>query len=99
MKLTYNNVSRKTNNTPGVEISLPEFGGTVDMEWVDDSLIKNYDFGAYFTYIAEALVKRRYVRGETLFGAPYDFRKGPSEFNFKILLSGTYYNFNTVESL
>lgn len=80
MRLSYDNVSRKTNNTPGVEVRLPEWGKTDDLEWVDTTPIADrYDFGAYFYYIVEALVNRGYVRGaDMMFGAPYDFRKGPS---------------------
>ncbi|XP_055306545.1 phospholipase A2 group XV-like, partial [Sitodiplosis mosellana] len=53
---------------------------TEPIEWVDTTPILDYfDFGAYFYYVADALVKNGYVRGETLFGAPYDFRKGPNE--------------------
>lgn len=86
MKLTYNNVTRKTSNTPGVETQLPKWGDTEDMEMVDSTpIVDNYDYGAYFYYIAAALVKRGYVRGDTIFGAPYDFRKGPSEFAFSSL--------------
>ena len=80
MKLTYNNITRKTSNTVGVETELPKWGDTDDMEMVDSTpIVNNYDYGAYFYYIAAALVKRGYVRGDTLFGAPYDFRKGPSK--------------------
>lgn len=80
MKLTYDNVTRKTNNTPGVETKLPEWGRTEDLEWVDTTpVIDRYDFGAYYHYIATALINRGYDRGRTLFGAPFDFRKGPSK--------------------
>lgn len=80
IRLTYDNVTRKTRNTPGVEIKLPEFGHTEDLEWVDTTpIIDRYDFGAYFYHIAYALIDRGYSRGNTLFGAPYDFRKGPSK--------------------
>lgn len=87
MKLTYNNITRTTSNTPGVETGLPKWGDTDEMEWVDSTpVVDNYDYGAYFHYIAAALVKRGYVRGDTLFGAPYDFRKGPSEFAIHSML-------------
>lgn len=74
-------MTRKTNNTPGVETRLPQWGRTEDLEWVDTTpVIDHYDFGAYYNHIAEALVNRGYARGRTLFGAPYDFRRGPSEY-------------------
>lgn len=81
MKLSYDNITRKTKNTPGVEFKLPEWGRIEDMEWVDTTpIIDRYDFGAYFHHISDALTNRSYVRGDTLFGAPYDFRRGPSEY-------------------
>ncbi|XP_031619100.1 group XV phospholipase A2-like isoform X2 [Contarinia nasturtii] len=80
MKLSYDNVTRKTRNTPGVEFKLPEFGRTEDLEWVDTTpIVDRYDYGAYYYSIAHALVDRGYARGYTLFGAPYDFRRGPNE--------------------
>lgn len=81
MKLTYNNSTRKTKNTPGVEFRLPEWGQVEDLEWVDTTwVVDRYDFGAYYYYISEALIDRGYARGYTLFGAPYDFRRGPSQY-------------------
>lgn len=83
MRLTYNNLTRKTKGSPGVEYKLPQWGRSEDLEWVDTTpLVDRVDFGAYFYYIAEALVNRGYARGYTLYGAPYDFRKGPSKKNF-----------------
>lgn len=71
LKLVYNPSTRKTKNTPGVSTRVYGWGTTETSEWI-------WVFGAYFKYIAESLVRRGYVRGESLFGAPYDFRKGPS---------------------
>lgn len=80
MKLTYNNITRKTSNTPGVETVLPKWGDTDDLEWIDTTpVLDRYDYGDYFSNIAVALANRGYSRGSTLFGAPYDFRKGPSK--------------------
>lgn len=89
MKLHYNNVTRKTKNTDGVEIKLPEWGQTEAIEWIDSRpIVDHFDQGAYFYHIVLALTNRGYTRGVNLFGAPYDFRKGPSK-NFKDL----YYSF------
>lgn len=86
MKLTYNNITRKTSNTPGVDVLLPKWGDTDDLEWIDTTpLLDNYDYGDYFTHIAVALANRGYVRGTSLFGAPYDFRKGPSKTAISLL--------------
>lgn len=79
MKLRYDNVSRTTLNTEGVDIKLPPWGRTDELEYLDSSIASPINkFGVYYYYIVAALVKRGYVKGTTLFGAPYDFRKGPS---------------------
>ena len=46
-------------------------------------LMSVYDFSAsYFNPIVDFLVKNfSYVRGQNIRGAPYDFRKAPSEFS------------------
>lgn len=74
VKLIYNRVTRKTRNTPGVHTRVLGWGTVESMEWI-------WIFGAYFNHIAEALIERGYIRGENLFGAPYDFRKAPSMHN------------------
>lgn len=90
MKLTYNNNTRKTSNTPGVETILPKWSDTDDMEWVDTTpFIDRLDYGEYYSDIAVALANRGYERGSTLFGAPYDFRKAPSKTD-----GNCYYNLN-----
>jgi len=46
-------------------------------------LMSVWDFVAsYFNPIVDFLVKNfSYVRGQNIHGAPYDFRKAPSEFS------------------
>lgn len=51
---------------------VPAWGETQTIEWIGEY------FGAFYYFIVDALVEKGYVRGENLFGAPYDFRKGPS---------------------
>lgn len=80
MKLTYDNGTRKTHNSDGVKIRLPEFGRTEEIEWIDSTpIVDHFDSGAYYYHLAHALTNRGYVRGKNLFGAAYDFRKGPSK--------------------
>ena len=71
LKLVYDSETRKTKNTPGVVTRILGWGTTESMEWI-------WIFGPYFNFISEALVKHGYIRGINLFGAPFDFRKGPS---------------------
>lgn len=87
MRLNYNNLTRKTSSSPGIEFKLPNWGSTEDLEWVDTTpVVDRYDFGAYFYFISNALANRGYERGVNLFGAPYDFRRGPSKAIFSLLL-------------
>lgn len=78
VKLIYDNQTRLTTNMPGVTIRIPGFGRSEVVEWLDPSITKSLA-GAYFKDIANALVAKGYVRNITLRGAPYDFRKAPSE--------------------
>ncbi|XP_067651149.1 lysosomal phospholipase A and acyltransferase-like isoform X2 [Haliotis asinina] len=82
MKLLYDNTTRKTRNQVGVDIVIPGFGNTSSVEWLDSSQLSAT---SYFAPIVEALVKWGYKRGESVRGAPYDFRKAPNEF-------GPFYN-------
>jgi hypothetical protein len=38
-RLEYDNVTRKTHNSPGVDIKIPGFGGTDTVEFLDHSEI------------------------------------------------------------
>lgn len=92
IKLVYDNVTRKTTNQPGVEIRVPGFGDSFPVEWLDPT---KASAGSYFKDIGEALVAIGYERNVSLRGAPYDFRKGPSESleyfdNVKRLVEETY---------
>ncbi|XP_071449019.1 lysosomal phospholipase A and acyltransferase-like isoform X2 [Hetaerina americana] len=76
MKLIYDEKTRTTSNSPGVDITVPGFGNTSTVEWLDPSQASP---SAYFKSIANALVGFGYERGASLRAAPYDFRKGPHE--------------------
>ncbi|PSN37787.1 Group XV phospholipase A2 [Blattella germanica] len=92
MKLVYDNVSRTTSNTEGVETRIPGFGDSSTVELLDPS--GAYP-GAYFKYIAKFLLDLGYERNVSLRGAPYDFRKAPNEngdyfVQLKALVEETY---------
>lgn len=76
VKLTYNNVTRKTENAPGVDVRAPGWGQAEPVEWLDPS---HASAGTYFKDVGNALVDIGYVRNVSLRGAPYDFRKAPNE--------------------
>ncbi|KAI5708748.1 hypothetical protein M8J76_002447 [Diaphorina citri] len=91
LRLVYNNVTRTTSNSPGVDIRIPGFGRSASVEWLDPFV----RVGSYFSYIAAALVGLGYQRDLSMRGAPYDFRKAPNEnqeyfANFKALIEETY---------
>ncbi|XP_078048857.1 lysosomal phospholipase A and acyltransferase [Augochlora pura] len=77
MKLVYNNVTRTTKNTDGVDIRVPGWGDPFSVEYLDPTKASP---GAYFKDIGNILVNELgYVRNQSVRGAPYDFRKGPNE--------------------
>lgn len=79
VKLTYDPKTRTTRDNDGVTLRIPGFGRSEVVEWLDPSLTKSLA-GAYFKDVANALALHGYERNITLRGAPYDFRKGPSEY-------------------
>ena len=80
MKLTYNITDRKTYNTPGVETVVPGFGTTDTIENLSDWNSIFFSYTQYFYHIVENMVTQlNYTRNVDVVGAPYDFRKAPSE--------------------
>lgn len=78
IKLYYNNITRTTSNSPGVEIRIPGWGDPFVVEWIDPSKAST---GAYFKDVGNMLVEKLgYERKKSIRGAPYDFRKAPSMF-------------------
>lgn len=75
LQLHYDNKTRTTSNSPGVDIQIPGWGNSTVVEWIDPSSASS---GAYFSHLAAALLPLGYDRGASLRGAPYDFRKAPS---------------------
>lgn len=63
------------HNCPGVETRVPHFGSTQSLLYLDPNLILK-DITGYMAALVESLERVGYVTGETLFGAPYDFRYG-----------------------
>ncbi|XP_039049943.1 lecithin-cholesterol acyltransferase-like 1 isoform X2 [Hibiscus syriacus] len=60
-------------NAPGVETRVPGFGSTDSLLYLNPNLKK---LTAYMAPLVDSLEEIGYVSGETLFGAPYDFRYG-----------------------
>ncbi|KAK6174414.1 hypothetical protein SNE40_017695 [Patella caerulea] len=95
MRLVYNATSRTTSNSPGVFTRMPGFGDTYSVEWLDPDTFLHITRTSYFAPIVTSLVNWGYVRGKSVRGAPYDFRKAPNEFGdyfvqLKKLIEDTY---------
>nr|XP_053644997.1 phospholipase A2 group XV-like isoform X1 [Cherax quadricarinatus] len=76
MRLVYDNVTRTTTNSPGVQTRIPGFGNSSTVEWLDPS---QRSPTGYFKDIVNAISTLGYERGVTVRGAPFDFRKAPNE--------------------
>ncbi|XP_052822895.1 phospholipase A2 group XV [Octopus bimaculoides] len=92
MRLIYDPKTRKTFDSPGVNVKVPGFGKTETIEFLDPWREK---FTSYYYFIVERLVKLGLSRNISIRGAPYDFRRSPNEFqeyfkNFKELVEETY---------
>lgn len=89
MMLFYDKDLDDYRNAPGVETRVLHFGSTQSLLYLDPSLKRAT---AYMAPLVESLEEIGYVSGETLFGAPYDFRYGlaaeghPSKVGSKFLL-------------
>lgn len=97
LRLVYNNKTKLTENSPGVDILIKGFGDTDQVEYIDSSKLSAT---SYYSPIADALVQKAgYERGLNLKGAPYDWRKAPNELhefylNMTHLVEQTYYENN-----
>ncbi|CAG0886208.1 unnamed protein product [Darwinula stevensoni] len=96
MRLEYDNVTRTTHNPEGVTTRVPGFGNTTTVEFLDPS---NVSPSRYFIDVVKALLdaEKKYKRGETILGAPFDFRRAPNELSeyfieLKKLIEDTYEN-------
>ena len=78
MRLHYDPVTRKTNNSLGVQTRIPQFGLPDPIEYIDPY----FPYKSYFSSIGNVLRKMGYKSNITLRGAPFDFRKSPSKYLF-----------------
>ncbi|KAJ1430378.1 Lecithin:cholesterol/phospholipid:diacylglycerol acyltransferase [Sesbania bispinosa] len=75
-------------NTPGVLTRVPRFGSTYSLRYLNPRL---KHITEYMASLVDSLEQVGYIEGETLFGAPYDFRYGlaapghPSQVGSKFL--------------
>ncbi|XP_074559907.1 lecithin-cholesterol acyltransferase-like 1 [Curcuma longa] len=74
MRLFYDPEADDYSNAPGVRTRIPFFGSTMGFRYTDPD--HKDDWSSYMAPLVERLEAIGYVEGETLFGAPYDFRHG-----------------------
>ncbi|XP_013867643.1 phosphatidylcholine-sterol acyltransferase [Austrofundulus limnaeus] len=74
IRLHYNRTTRRSSNSPGVQVRVPGFGETYSVEFLDYNKL-----AGYFHSMVQHLVNVGYVRNETVRGAPYDWRRAPHE--------------------
>ncbi|CEF64761.1 Lecithin:cholesterol/phospholipid:diacylglycerol acyltransferase family-containing protein [Strongyloides ratti] len=92
MRMVFNNVTKKCENSPGVDIRTGEFGyDTSIVEWLDSV---HFPQANYFATIADTLVSWGYRRNEDLRAAPFDWRLKPTEMDdfylkFKVTIMRT----------
>lgn len=87
MKLHYDNKTRTTNNTQGVDIRARDFGSIDSVTYLDILHVPKTD---YFENIVATLEKQNNLtRNVDMLGASFDFRKAPNELelHFKNLTS------------
>ncbi|XP_074644583.1 lysosomal phospholipase A and acyltransferase-like [Tubulanus polymorphus] len=92
MRLVYDNKTRATFNSPGVETRINGFGNTSGVEYLDESQLS---ITTYFHEIVVEMVKWGYVRGRSVRAAPFDFRRSANEMSdyfiqLKKLIEETY---------
>ena len=74
--LHYDSATKKYRNTEGVQIETRNFGGTDSVEYLDPST-KFFGTTNYFHDLVKHFVGKGYKRGETIRGAPFDWRLAP----------------------
>ncbi|CAK8678186.1 unnamed protein product [Clavelina lepadiformis] len=76
MQLFFDPKTNKSLSREGIEIRIPGFGNTHDVEYIDDSWLAYFadNVGAYAHNLVEALVSNGYIRGRSVRGASFDFR-------------------------
>ncbi|KAI0982668.1 hypothetical protein GJ496_010923 [Pomphorhynchus laevis] len=93
LRLIYDPHTKTTRNNEGVDIRVSGFGSTDTVDYLDWF---HSPLSSYFAHITKRLITTKaYLRGVNLHGAPYDFRKGPSELdvffrNLTVLVESTY---------
>ncbi|XP_053281991.1 phosphatidylcholine-sterol acyltransferase [Pleuronectes platessa] len=74
IRLVYDRTTRRSSNSPGVQVRVPGFGQTYPIEYLDYNKLAGYFFS-----MVQHLVDVGYTRNETIRGAPYDWRLAPNE--------------------
>ena len=79
LRLHYNARTRKTSDTPGVQLSVHGFGHTHTVETIDGAPESVSHLPAFSALVHALVAKHGYERGVSVRAAPYDWRKAPNE--------------------
>jgi len=74
LKVFYNGTTKQYKNTVGVETKVMDFGGIAGIDYLDKWWGWPISFTSYYSKLIAAYEAVGYKMGETLFGAPYDWR-------------------------
>ncbi len=75
-RLKYDAATKSFSNNTNVELFVPDFGGTSAIEYLRAGTITLLP---YFHDMIKYFVDRGYKRGESIRGAPYDWRLAAGE--------------------
>lgn len=78
IRLLYDSSTKQYRNPPGVEIETRDFGDTNSIEYLDPSMTF-FETTNYFHDMVQHFVDKGYTRGETIRGAPFDWRFAPGK--------------------
>ena len=78
-RLVYNNKTGLTENVPGVEIRVEDYGNVTTLEYFLDF---KHEAAGYYHNLISGLEQLGYQRGISIRGASFDFRKAPYESQF-----------------
>ncbi|KOB58897.1 hypothetical protein PFHG_00646 [Plasmodium falciparum HB3] len=85
IRLKYDEKKNIYYNQPGVFIDVEKFGNLKGIEYLDYFNNTGIGITKYFNVVGQYFTSHGYVDGESIIGAPYDWRYPLSQQNYKIL--------------
>lgn len=75
IRVYYNQTTNQAQSYPGIDFQVHDFGGIDGITHLD-KFVGNISLIPYYSKLVTCFQEKGYVTGETLFGAPYDWRFG-----------------------